>query len=235
MPFRLIVQHWFNYWHRHCSSKVIQWFVFFLQAKLALQNDLVKPISPAFLSTTFCPTTVPSISLHTRPNTSIFQTASLPHSFLRAAPGPIRPTTGSILFAPYWASAHIRAVVSWTMPRYGYMPKCRSWNSGVFIKTLSSTVLTVTKPRKDVVFVRAFAFETLNINKKKCWTASWKTWIIMVFLFNSTIQLQTSTCLEALSETIPNLTVGQYVFSQWLDVVREPVMQFLACVLSCIV
>ncbi|KTF81309.1 hypothetical protein cypCar_00041787 [Cyprinus carpio] len=71
------------------------------QAKLALQNDLVKPISPAFLSTTFCPTTVPSISLHTRPNTSIFQTASLPHSFLRAAPGPIRPTTGSILFAPY--------------------------------------------------------------------------------------------------------------------------------------
>ncbi|XP_059356498.1 zinc finger protein 385B isoform X1 [Carassius carassius] len=72
-----------------------------LAAKLALQNDLVKPISPAFLSTTFCPTTVPSISLHPRPNTSIFQTASLPHSFLRAAPGPIRPTTGSILFAPY--------------------------------------------------------------------------------------------------------------------------------------
>ncbi|XP_016379133.1 zinc finger protein 385B isoform X2 [Sinocyclocheilus rhinocerous] len=72
-----------------------------LAAKLALQNDLVKPISPAFLSTPFCPTTVPSISLHARPNTSIFQTASLPHSFLRAAPGPIRPTTGSILFAPY--------------------------------------------------------------------------------------------------------------------------------------
>ncbi|XP_059418438.1 zinc finger protein 385B-like isoform X1 [Carassius carassius] len=72
-----------------------------LAAKLALQNDLVKPISPAFLSTTFCPTTVQSISLHARPNTSIFQTASLPHSFLRAAPGPIRPTTGSILFAPY--------------------------------------------------------------------------------------------------------------------------------------
>uniref|UniRef100_A0A671S8F9 Zinc finger protein 385B n=1 Tax=Sinocyclocheilus anshuiensis TaxID=1608454 RepID=A0A671S8F9_9TELE len=72
-----------------------------LAAKLALQNDLVKPLSPAFLSTPFCPTTVPSISLHARPNTSIFQTASLPHSFLRAAPGPIRPTTGSILFAPY--------------------------------------------------------------------------------------------------------------------------------------
>lgn len=47
------------------------------QAKLALQKDLVKP------------------------NNSIFQTAALPPSFLRAAPGPIRPTGGSILFAPY--------------------------------------------------------------------------------------------------------------------------------------
>ncbi|XP_062390160.1 zinc finger protein 385B isoform X2 [Sardina pilchardus] len=72
-----------------------------LAAKLALQKDLVKPISPAFISNPFCPTTVPSISLHPRPNTSIFQTAALPPSFLRAAPGPIRPTTGSILFAPY--------------------------------------------------------------------------------------------------------------------------------------
>ncbi|XP_051565084.1 zinc finger protein 385B isoform X4 [Myxocyprinus asiaticus] len=72
-----------------------------LAAKLALQNDLVKPISPAFLPTPFSPTTVPSITLHPRPSTSIFQTATLPHSFLRAAPGPIRHTTGSILFAPY--------------------------------------------------------------------------------------------------------------------------------------
>ncbi|XP_035629870.2 LOW QUALITY PROTEIN: zinc finger protein 385B-like [Oncorhynchus keta] len=79
-----------------------------LAAKLALQKDLVKPISPAaFLSNPFCPTTVPSITLHPRPNSSIFQTAGLPGSmgsmgsFLRAAPGPIRPTTGSILFAPY--------------------------------------------------------------------------------------------------------------------------------------
>ncbi|XP_067265507.1 zinc finger protein 385B isoform X1 [Chanodichthys erythropterus] len=72
-----------------------------LAAKLALQKDLAKPISPAFLHTPFAPTTVPSISLHPRPNTSIFQTASLPHSFLRAAPGPIRHTAGSILFAPY--------------------------------------------------------------------------------------------------------------------------------------
>uniref|UniRef100_A0A4W5K874 Zinc finger protein 385B n=1 Tax=Hucho hucho TaxID=62062 RepID=A0A4W5K874_9TELE len=48
-----------------------------LAAKLAFQKDLVKP------------------------NTSIFQTAALPPSFLRAAHGPIRPTGGSILFAPY--------------------------------------------------------------------------------------------------------------------------------------
>lgn len=55
------------------------------------------------------------------------------------------------------------------------------------------------------------------------------------FSTQPTNQLQTSTCLKALSETIPNLTVGPHVFSQRLDVVREPVMQFLACVLSCIV
>uniref|UniRef100_W5L6D8 Zinc finger protein 385B n=2 Tax=Astyanax mexicanus TaxID=7994 RepID=W5L6D8_ASTMX len=72
-----------------------------LAAKLALQKDLVKPISPAFISSPFSPTTMPSISLHPRPNTSIFQSATLQASFLRAAPGPIRPSTGSILFAPY--------------------------------------------------------------------------------------------------------------------------------------
>ncbi|KAI4892446.1 hypothetical protein NFI96_007788 [Prochilodus magdalenae] len=72
-----------------------------LAAKLALQKDLVKPISPAFISTPFSPTTMPSISLHARPNASIFQTATLQASFLRAAPGPIRPSTSSILFAPY--------------------------------------------------------------------------------------------------------------------------------------
>ncbi|XP_031442133.1 zinc finger protein 385B isoform X2 [Clupea harengus] len=72
-----------------------------LAAKLALQKDLVKPISTAFISNPFAPTTMPSITLHPRPSASIFQTATLPPSFLRAAPGPIRPTTGSILFAPY--------------------------------------------------------------------------------------------------------------------------------------
>ncbi|XP_012988173.1 zinc finger protein 385B [Esox lucius] len=63
-----------------------------LAAKLAFQKDLVKPMPQAFLS---------SISLHPRPNTSIFQAASIPASFMQAAPGPIRPTAGSILFAPY--------------------------------------------------------------------------------------------------------------------------------------
>ncbi|GAA6080530.1 zinc finger protein 385B [Tachysurus ichikawai] len=70
-------------------------------AKLALQKDLVKPISPAFISSPFSSTTIPSISLHPRPNTSIFQTPALPASFLRGAPGPIRPSSSSILFAPY--------------------------------------------------------------------------------------------------------------------------------------
>ncbi|MCJ8732843.1 hypothetical protein PDJAM_G00216260 [Pangasius djambal] len=72
-----------------------------LAAKLALQKDLVKPISPAFISTPFSSTTIPSISLHPRPNASIFQTPALPASFLRGAPGPIRPSSSSILFAPY--------------------------------------------------------------------------------------------------------------------------------------
>uniref|UniRef100_W5MHB9 Zinc finger protein 385B n=1 Tax=Lepisosteus oculatus TaxID=7918 RepID=W5MHB9_LEPOC len=72
-----------------------------LAAKLAFQKDLVKPLSPAFISPPFSPTAVPSLSLHPRPNTSIFQTPALPPALLRAAPGPIRPTAGSILFAPY--------------------------------------------------------------------------------------------------------------------------------------
>ncbi|XP_036396606.1 zinc finger protein 385B-like isoform X2 [Megalops cyprinoides] len=73
-----------------------------LAAKLALQKELVKPLSPAFISSPFCPTTAPSMSLHPRPNTPLFQTAPLPPSFLRAAPGPLRPAAGStILFTPY--------------------------------------------------------------------------------------------------------------------------------------
>ncbi|MBN3321547.1 Z385D protein, partial [Atractosteus spatula] len=82
------------------NSTALAIFIFF-QAKLAFQKDLVKPLSPAFISPPFSPTAVPSLSLHPRPNTSIFQTPALPPALLRAAPGPIRPTAGSILFAPY--------------------------------------------------------------------------------------------------------------------------------------
>ncbi|MBN3308415.1 Z385D protein, partial [Amia calva] len=71
-----------------------------LAAKLAFQKDF-KPLSPAFISPPFSPSAVPSLSLHPRPNTSIFQTPALPPSLLRAAPGPMRTTAGSILFAPY--------------------------------------------------------------------------------------------------------------------------------------
>ncbi|KAJ8416936.1 hypothetical protein AAFF_G00328140 [Aldrovandia affinis] len=72
-----------------------------LAAKLAFQKDLVKPLSPQFISSPFSPSTMASISLHPRPNASLFQTTALPPSFLRAAPGPIRHAAGSILFAPY--------------------------------------------------------------------------------------------------------------------------------------
>ncbi|XP_041118657.1 zinc finger protein 385B-like isoform X2 [Polyodon spathula] len=72
-----------------------------LAAKLAFQKDLVKPLTPTFLSPSFSPAAVSSLSLHPRPNTALFQTSALPASFFRAAPGPIRPTAGSILFAPY--------------------------------------------------------------------------------------------------------------------------------------
>ncbi|KAM6946038.1 zinc finger protein 385B [Aplochiton taeniatus] len=78
-----------------------------MTAKLALQKDMVTPISPGFLSSPFCPSSVsslslppsplsPSLSLAPRPSPSLFQA-----SFLRAAPGPIRASSGSILFAPY--------------------------------------------------------------------------------------------------------------------------------------
>ncbi|XP_058888183.1 zinc finger protein 385B isoform X3 [Acipenser ruthenus] len=72
-----------------------------LAAKLAFQKDLVKPLAPTFLSPSFSPAAVSSLSLHPQPNTALFQTSALPASFFRAAPGPIRPTAGSILFAPY--------------------------------------------------------------------------------------------------------------------------------------
>ncbi|KAJ4932984.1 hypothetical protein JOQ06_029822 [Pogonophryne albipinna] len=95
------------------------------QQRSPLSGELVNPsISPSFLSTPFAPppcsltTTIslspsslssplftanstplsPTMSLHPRPpcSSSIFTT-----SFLRPAPGPIRASQGSILFAPY--------------------------------------------------------------------------------------------------------------------------------------
>lgn len=95
------------------------------QQRSPLSGELVNPsISPSFLSTPFAPppcsltTTMslspsslssplftanstplsPTMSLHPRPpcSSSIFTT-----SFLRPAPGPIRASQGSILFAPY--------------------------------------------------------------------------------------------------------------------------------------
>ncbi|KAJ8253127.1 hypothetical protein GJAV_G00209420 [Gymnothorax javanicus] len=73
-----------------------------LAAKLALQKDLVKPLSPAFISSPFCPSSVATLPLHARPTAPLFQTAALATPFLRAAPGAIRPTAGStVLFTPY--------------------------------------------------------------------------------------------------------------------------------------
>ncbi|XP_042369960.1 zinc finger protein 385B-like, partial [Plectropomus leopardus] len=96
------------------------------QQRSSLSKELVKPsLSPSFLSTPFAPppssltSTIslppaslsssplltptsspltPAISLHPRPPTS---TSLFTASFLRPAPGPIRASQGSILFAPY--------------------------------------------------------------------------------------------------------------------------------------
>lgn len=94
------------------------------------QKDLAKPsLSPSFLPTTFaapsssCPLTsalslspsslsssplftsatsplAPALSLHPRPPPASSSLFTAP--FLRPAPGPIRASQGSILFAPYW-------------------------------------------------------------------------------------------------------------------------------------
>ncbi|KAG2459073.1 Z385B protein, partial [Polypterus senegalus] len=72
-----------------------------LAAKLAFQKDIVKPLAPSFLSHPFSAAAMSSLPLQARPNASLFQTPALPPSLLRAAPGPLRPPAGSILFAPY--------------------------------------------------------------------------------------------------------------------------------------
>uniref|UniRef100_A0A8C4S4X9 Zinc finger protein 385B n=2 Tax=Erpetoichthys calabaricus TaxID=27687 RepID=A0A8C4S4X9_ERPCA len=72
-----------------------------LAAKLAFQKDIVKPLAPSFLSHPFSAAAMSPLPLQARPNASLFQTPALPPSLLRAAPGPLRPPAGSILFAPY--------------------------------------------------------------------------------------------------------------------------------------
>uniref|UniRef100_H3AQP4 Zinc finger protein 385B n=1 Tax=Latimeria chalumnae TaxID=7897 RepID=H3AQP4_LATCH len=71
-----------------------------LTAKLALQKGMIKPLAPPFLSSPFTATAMTSLSIHSRPPTSLLQTP-LPTTLIRPAPGPIRTSPGSILFAPY--------------------------------------------------------------------------------------------------------------------------------------
>ncbi|XP_078260148.1 zinc finger protein 385B isoform X3 [Rhinoraja longicauda] len=73
-----------------------------LAAKIAFQKDLMKPLPPGFLSNPFAAAAMTSpLSLLPRPATSLFQTTALTPALLRPAPGPIRASPGSILFAPY--------------------------------------------------------------------------------------------------------------------------------------
>nr|DBA19894.1 TPA: hypothetical protein GDO54_015653 [Pyxicephalus adspersus] len=69
-----------------------------LAAKLAFQKDMIKPLTPTFLSS---PLAAATISLPPRPHNSLFQGSGLGPTFLRSAHGSIRATTASILFAPY--------------------------------------------------------------------------------------------------------------------------------------
>nr|XP_048281913.1 zinc finger protein 385B isoform X1 [Myodes glareolus] len=73
-----------------------------LAAKLAFQKDLMKPLTPTFLSSPLAAAAVSSaLSLPPRPSTSLFQAAAIPPALLRPGHGPIRATPASILFAPY--------------------------------------------------------------------------------------------------------------------------------------
>ncbi|XP_067891627.1 zinc finger protein 385B isoform X1 [Heterodontus francisci] len=73
-----------------------------LAAKIAFQKDLIKPLAPGFLSNPFAAAAMAApLPLHPRPATSLFQTTALTPALLRPAPGPIRASPGSILFAPY--------------------------------------------------------------------------------------------------------------------------------------
>ncbi|XP_075685643.1 zinc finger protein 385B isoform X2 [Rhinoderma darwinii] len=69
-----------------------------LAAKLAFQKDMIKPLTPTFLSS---PLITSTLSLPPRPHNSLFQGSGLTPTFLRPAHAAIRATTASILFAPY--------------------------------------------------------------------------------------------------------------------------------------
>ncbi|XP_067405195.1 zinc finger protein 385B isoform X2 [Emydura macquarii macquarii] len=74
-----------------------------LAAKLAFQKDMIKPLAPAFLSSSLAAAAAVSsaLSLPPRPSASLFQAPAIPPALLRPGHGPIRATPASILFAPY--------------------------------------------------------------------------------------------------------------------------------------
>ncbi|OXB75813.1 UNVERIFIED_CONTAM: hypothetical protein H355_009624, partial [Colinus virginianus] len=71
------------------------------QAKLAFQKDMIKPLTPAFLSSPLAAAVSSALSLPARPAASLFQAPAIPPALLRPGHGPIRATPASILFAPY--------------------------------------------------------------------------------------------------------------------------------------
>ncbi|XP_040296690.1 zinc finger protein 385B isoform X2 [Bufo bufo] len=72
-----------------------------LAAKLAFQKDMIKPLTPTFLSSPLAAAMTSTLSLQPRPHNSLFQGSALAPTFLRPAHASIRATTASILFAPY--------------------------------------------------------------------------------------------------------------------------------------
>ncbi|XP_073489855.1 zinc finger protein 385B isoform X2 [Aquarana catesbeiana] len=72
-----------------------------LAAKLAFQKEMIKPLTPTFLSSPLAAAVTSTISLPPRPHNSLFPGTGLAPAFLRPAHGAIRATTASILFAPY--------------------------------------------------------------------------------------------------------------------------------------
>ncbi|KAM4798277.1 LOW QUALITY PROTEIN: zinc finger protein 385B-like [Urocitellus parryii] len=74
-----------------------------LTAKLAFQKDMMKPLAPAFLSSSLAAAAAVSsaLSLPPQPSASLFQAPAIPPALLRPGHGPICATPASILFAPY--------------------------------------------------------------------------------------------------------------------------------------